>query len=34
VIIDRRGHIAANLEGNQYSAKQLGDLVQAVLTRD
>ena len=34
VVIDRRGHIAANLEGNGYSAKQLGDLVQAVLTRD
>lgn len=34
VVIDRRGHIAANLEGNEYSAKQLGDLVQAVLTRD
>ena len=34
VVIDRRGHIAANLEGNEYSAKQLGDLVQAVLIRD
>ena len=34
VVIDRRGHIAANLEGNEYSARQLGDLVQAVLTRD
>ena len=34
VVIDRRGHMAANLEGNEYSAKQLGDLVQALLTRD
>jgi len=32
-IIDRQGRIAANLEGNEYSAKQLGDLVEAVMNR-
>ncbi len=31
VIINRDGTMAANLEGNDYSADQLGDLVQAVL---
>jgi protein SCO1 len=31
VIIDRDGRLVANLEGNDYSAKQLGDLVEAVL---
>lgn len=33
VIIDRQGRIAANLEGNEYSAKQLGDMVEAVINR-
>lgn len=33
VIIDRRGTLAASIEGNQYSAAQLGDLVEAVLRR-
>ena len=31
VIVDRQGRVAANLEGNEYSAKQLGDLVEAVI---
>jgi len=31
VVIDRQGRLAANLDGNQFSAKQLGDLVQTVL---
>ena len=31
VIVDRQGRVAANLEGNEYSAKQLGDLVEAVM---
>jgi protein SCO1/2 len=30
-IIDRNGELAANLEGNEYSADQLGDLVASVL---
>ena len=33
VIIDRRGKLAANLEGNQFTAQQLGDLVQSVMNR-
>jgi len=33
VIVDRQGRIAANLEGNEYSAKQLGDMVEAVMNR-
>jgi protein SCO1 len=33
VIIDRQGRLVANLEGNQFSAKQLGDLVRTVLRR-
>ena len=33
VIVDREGRIAANLEGNEYSAKQLGDMVEAVMHR-
>ncbi|HKW62921.1 MAG TPA: SCO family protein [Candidatus Acidoferrum sp.] len=33
VIVDRHGRIAANLEGNQYTAKQLGDLTEAVMAR-
>jgi protein SCO1/2 len=30
-IIDRQGRLVANLEGNQFTASQLGDLAQAVL---
>jgi len=33
VIIDRNGKLAANLEGNQFTPKQLGDLVQTVMNR-
>ena len=33
VIVDRQGRIAANLEGNEYTSKQLGDLVEAVMNR-
>ena len=32
-IIDRRGKLAANIEGNQFTADQLGDLVQTVLSQ-
>ncbi len=30
-IIDRSGKLVANIEGNQFTADQLGDLTQAVL---
>ena len=30
-VIDRKGSLVANLEGNEFSPQQLGDLVQAVL---
>jgi len=33
VVVDRRGRLAATLEGNQFSAKQLGDVVDATLSR-
>jgi protein SCO1/2 len=33
VIIDRSGRLVANLEGNTFSAKQLGDLLQTVMDR-
>jgi protein SCO1 len=33
VVVDREGRLAANLEGNQFTAKQLGDLVETVLRR-
>jgi len=33
VVIDREGNLAANLEGNQFSAEQLGDLVETVMQR-
>lgn len=33
VVIDREGRLAANLEGNQFTAEQLGDLVETVLRR-
>jgi protein SCO1/2 len=32
-VVDRRGSLAASLEGNQFSAAQLGDLVKAVMDR-
>ena len=31
IIIDRQGKLAANFEGNEFSAEQLGDFVEAVL---
>jgi protein SCO1 len=31
VVIDRQGKLAANLEGNDFTAQQLGDLVQSVI---
>jgi len=34
VIIDRRGKLAANLEGNQFTAQQLGDLVENVMNHN
>lgn len=33
VVIDRRGLVAASIEGNTYTAAQLGDLVETVLAR-
>jgi protein SCO1/2 len=33
VVIDRSGKLAANIEGNTYTAKQLGDLVEGVIQR-
>jgi protein SCO1/2 len=33
VVIDRQGRVAVNLEGNQFTARQLGDLVQSVVER-
>jgi protein SCO1/2 len=33
VVIDRRGRLAASLEGNQFSARQLGDLVKTIMDR-
>jgi protein SCO1 len=34
VVIDRSGNLAANLEGNEFTADQLGDLLQSVLDRE
>jgi protein SCO1/2 len=31
VVIDRKGTLRANLEGNAFTAKQLGDLVQSIM---
>jgi len=31
LIIDRQGRLAANLEGNEFTAEQLGDLVESVM---
>jgi protein SCO1 len=33
VVIDRQGRLASNIEGNRFTAKQLGDLVQTVMDR-
>jgi hypothetical protein len=33
VVIDRGGRLLANVEGNQFTATQLGDLVKAALDR-
>jgi hypothetical protein len=33
VVIDRRGCLAANIEGNQFTARRLGDLVEMVMDR-
>jgi protein SCO1/2 len=33
VIIDRHSRLAANLEGNDFTSKQLGDLVETILKR-
>ena len=31
VILDRKGQVTVNLEGNQFTAEELGDLVQTVM---
>jgi protein SCO1 len=33
-LIDRQGRLVANIEGNQYTAVQLGDLVEATMQRE
>ena len=33
IIIDREGRLAVNLEGNQFTSRQLGDLVEALINR-
>lgn len=33
VVIDRRGNLVANIEGNKFTARQLGDFVETVLNR-
>jgi protein SCO1 len=33
LMIDRQGKLAANLEGNEFTAEELGDLVQSVLKK-
>jgi protein SCO1 len=33
ILIDRKGILAANLEGNKFSADQLGDLVETMLSK-
>jgi len=33
VVIDRKGRLAANIEGNEFTAQQLGDLVKSVMQR-
>ncbi len=32
VVIDRKGRLAANLEGNDFTSQELGDVVQTVMT--
>ena len=32
-VIDRHGVLVGNLDGNEFTAQQLGDLVQSVLDR-
>jgi protein SCO1/2 len=32
-IIDRQGKLVANLEGNEFTAEQLGDLVETILNQ-
>ena len=34
VIINREGRLSANVEGNQFTAQQLADLVETVLSRN
>jgi protein SCO1/2 len=34
LVVDRNGNLVADLEGNEFTADQLGDLVQSVLVRD
>jgi protein SCO1 len=31
VVFDRKGRLAANIEGNQFTAQQLGDLIEVIL---
>ncbi len=33
VVIDRNGYLVANIEGNQFTARQLGDYVETILNR-
>jgi protein SCO1/2 len=33
VVIDRQGKVVTNIEGNEFSAQQLGDLLEAVMNR-
>jgi hypothetical protein len=30
VVVDRQGKLAANFEGNEFSAAQLGDFIEAL----
>jgi protein SCO1/2 len=32
-VIDRNGVLVANLDGNEFTAQQLGDLLEAVMDR-
>jgi protein SCO1/2 len=32
-VIDRQGHLAASIEGNQFTAEQLGDLLDTTRRR-
>jgi len=33
VVVDRRGRLAANFEGNQFTAEQLGDFLEMEMKR-